>query len=264
MRIGWAPDARRRASRIVALWARAGDTVLTLGAGDVDAAGRGCSRRSRDAESGVELSRYTTLGTGGPARAFAQPTTVAEVEELACGRGRRALGGGVGLGSNLLVADDGVDALVLDSAASSQRSRSTATLVRAGAGAANAVVLHRARERRARRLRVRVRDPRHDRRRSLDERRRLRRRLRDGARAGARRDCRRQRLAHAGRSSASRTGTRTCATARSSSQAELRLQPRDPDEIKADGARAQRAPQGGAADEPADVRQRLQEPRRTS
>jgi UDP-N-acetylmuramate-alanine ligase len=37
MRIGWAPvlDA---AVRLVASWARAGDTVLTLGAGDVDRA----------------------------------------------------------------------------------------------------------------------------------------------------------------------------------------------------------------------------------
>jgi UDP-N-acetylenolpyruvoylglucosamine reductase len=33
-------------------------------------------------EEGVELARYTTLGTGGPARAFARPETAAEVEEL--------------------------------------------------------------------------------------------------------------------------------------------------------------------------------------
>ena len=33
-------------------------------------------------EERVELSRYTTLGTGGPARAFARPESVAEVEEL--------------------------------------------------------------------------------------------------------------------------------------------------------------------------------------
>jgi UDP-N-acetylmuramate--alanine ligase len=37
MRIGWAP-ALEDAARLVARWARAGDTVLTLGAGDVDRA----------------------------------------------------------------------------------------------------------------------------------------------------------------------------------------------------------------------------------
>jgi len=37
MRIGWAP-ALEDAARLVAAWARPGDTVLTLGAGDVDRA----------------------------------------------------------------------------------------------------------------------------------------------------------------------------------------------------------------------------------
>ena len=58
----------------------------------------------------TDLSRYTTLGTGGPAREFAQPTSVAEVEALL----RRGLPvATIGLGSNLLVADEGVDAIVL-------------------------------------------------------------------------------------------------------------------------------------------------------
>ena len=35
MRIGWAPELER-AAELVASWARPGDTVLTLGAGDVD------------------------------------------------------------------------------------------------------------------------------------------------------------------------------------------------------------------------------------
>jgi UDP-N-acetylmuramate dehydrogenase len=90
----------------------------------------------------VELARYTTLGTGGPARDFAQPQTIAEVEEL-LRRGENVAV--VGLGSNLLVADEGVDALVLhlegDLAAVSTSDR----LLRAGGGAANAVALHRAR-----------------------------------------------------------------------------------------------------------------------
>ena len=38
MRIGWAPDLDD-AARLVASWARPGDTILTLGAGDVDRAG---------------------------------------------------------------------------------------------------------------------------------------------------------------------------------------------------------------------------------
>ncbi len=65
-------------------------------------------------EHGVELSRFTTLGTGGPARAFARPESVAEVEELLRWAAERDTAvATVGLGSNLLVADDGVDALVL-------------------------------------------------------------------------------------------------------------------------------------------------------
>ncbi|MES1247110.1 MAG: UDP-N-acetylmuramate dehydrogenase [Actinomycetota bacterium] len=93
----------------------------------------------------VQLSRYTTLGTGGPAREFAAPTSVAEVEELL----RRAAGSEVavvGLGSNLLVADAGVDALVLHLEGDLAAIEIGGTTVRAGAGAANAVALHRVRE----------------------------------------------------------------------------------------------------------------------
>ena len=90
----------------------------------------------------TDLSRYTTLGTGGPAREFAEPTTVAEVEELL----RRGLPvATIGLGSNLLVADEGVDALVLKLAGALAAVEVEGDVVRAGAGAANAVVLHRAR-----------------------------------------------------------------------------------------------------------------------
>ena len=90
----------------------------------------------------TELSRYTTLGTGGPARAFAQPETVAEVEQLL----RREMPvATIGLGSNLLVADDGVDALVLKLGGGLASVVVDGELVRAGGGAPNAVVLHRAR-----------------------------------------------------------------------------------------------------------------------
>lgn len=97
-------------------------------------------------EEGVELARFTTLGTGGPARAFARPESVAEVEELlswAAERGTTVTT--VGLGSNLLVADDGVDALVLRLAGGLAAVTTDGDLLRAGGGAANAVCLHRAR-----------------------------------------------------------------------------------------------------------------------
>jgi UDP-N-acetylmuramate dehydrogenase len=90
----------------------------------------------------VELARYTTLGTGGPARAFAQPRTLAEVEEL-LRRGENVAV--VGLGSNLLVADDGVDALVLHLEGELAAVRTSEVALRAGGGAANAVALHKAR-----------------------------------------------------------------------------------------------------------------------
>ncbi|HEY5100370.1 MAG TPA: UDP-N-acetylmuramate dehydrogenase [Gaiellaceae bacterium] len=90
----------------------------------------------------TDLSRYTTLGTGGPAREFAQPTSVAEVEELL----RRGLPAAtIGLGSNLLVADEGVDALVLKLGGELAAVEIDGDLLRAGGGAANAVCLHRAR-----------------------------------------------------------------------------------------------------------------------
>jgi len=90
----------------------------------------------------TELSRYTTLGTGGPAREFAQPGTLAEVEQLLRGDVPVAT---IGLGSNLLVADDGVDALVLKLGGELAAVAIDGDLVRAGGGAANAVVLHRVR-----------------------------------------------------------------------------------------------------------------------
>ena len=97
-------------------------------------------------EEHVELSRYTTLGTGGPARAFARPESVAEVEELLRWAAEHELAvATVGLGSNLLAADQGVDALVLKLGGELAAVGSDGTLARAGGGAANAVVLHHAR-----------------------------------------------------------------------------------------------------------------------
>jgi UDP-N-acetylenolpyruvoylglucosamine reductase len=97
-------------------------------------------------EHGAPLSRLTTIGVGGPARALARPRTVAELVEAL--RSARAEGVDVlpvGLGSNLLVSDDGVDALVLKLGGALAAVEVEGELVRAGAGATNAVCLHRAR-----------------------------------------------------------------------------------------------------------------------
>jgi UDP-N-acetylmuramate dehydrogenase len=97
-------------------------------------------------EERVPLSRYTTLGTGGPARWFAKPETPAELEEaLAWAAERDSAVSVVGLGSNLLVADDGVDALVLKLSGELAAAEADGELLRAGGGAPLAVCLHRAR-----------------------------------------------------------------------------------------------------------------------
>ena len=97
-------------------------------------------------EQGAELARFTTLGTGGPARAFARPESVEELEEaLHFARDQGLEVATVGLGSNLLVADDGVDGLVLKLAGDLAQSEVVGELLIAGGGAANAVCLHRTR-----------------------------------------------------------------------------------------------------------------------
>jgi UDP-N-acetylenolpyruvoylglucosamine reductase len=97
-------------------------------------------------DEGVALSRFTTLGTGGPARGFARPESEAEVEELLRWAQEGSIGVVVvGLGSNLLAADDGVDALVLKLGGELAAVEVDGDLLRVGGGAANAVALHRAR-----------------------------------------------------------------------------------------------------------------------
>ena len=97
-------------------------------------------------EEGVELARFSTLGTGGPARAFARPESEAEVEELLRWAQERSLGVAVvGLGSNLLAADEGVDALVLKLGGELAAVETREDMLRVGGGAVNAVALHRAR-----------------------------------------------------------------------------------------------------------------------
>jgi UDP-N-acetylmuramate dehydrogenase len=97
-------------------------------------------------ENGVPFSRLTTIGTGGPARALARPKTVAELGaalRFAASEGLESLV--VGLGSNMLAADEGVDALVLRLEGELADVTATDGLLAAGGGATNAVCLHRAR-----------------------------------------------------------------------------------------------------------------------
>jgi UDP-N-acetylenolpyruvoylglucosamine reductase len=97
-------------------------------------------------EQSVLLSRFTTIGTGGPAAAFARPENAEELDEVLRLAGERELPVAViGLGSNLLVADDGFDGLVLKLAGDLARAEVRGDLLVAGGGAANAVALHRAR-----------------------------------------------------------------------------------------------------------------------
>lgn len=98
-------------------------------------------------EHGVPLAKMTTIGVGGPARAFARPRTVAElVAALRFARDEGLDVLPVGLGSNLLAADDGVHALVLRLDGELADVGVEGDLLRAGGGAANAVCLHRARD----------------------------------------------------------------------------------------------------------------------
>jgi UDP-N-acetylenolpyruvoylglucosamine reductase len=97
-------------------------------------------------ETSYPLSKLTTIGTGGPAAAFARPESLAELEEaLAWGAARELPVVTVGLGSNLLAADEGVEALVLRLAGDLAAVEVDGTILRAGGGATNAVCLHRAR-----------------------------------------------------------------------------------------------------------------------
>jgi UDP-N-acetylmuramate dehydrogenase len=95
----------------------------------------------------VPLSRFTTLGTGGPARWFARPASRAELADLLeWGVAEDTAVEVVGLGSNLLAHDDGVEALVLRLDGELAEVSVDGELVVAGGGATNAVCLHRARD----------------------------------------------------------------------------------------------------------------------
>ena len=94
----------------------------------------------------VSLSRYTTLGTGGPARWFDAPETVDElVARLAWASAEGLPVAVVGLGSNLLVADEGFPGVVLKLVGRLARAEAADAMLSAGGGAPLAVCLHRAR-----------------------------------------------------------------------------------------------------------------------
>jgi UDP-N-acetylenolpyruvoylglucosamine reductase len=98
-------------------------------------------------ENGVRLAKLTTIGTGGPARAFVRPRTVPELASAL----RHARDDGIevlalGLGSNVLAADQGLDALVVRLEGELASVSVADGVLQAGGGATNAVCLHRARE----------------------------------------------------------------------------------------------------------------------
>jgi UDP-N-acetylenolpyruvoylglucosamine reductase len=95
---------------------------------------------------GVPLARLTTVGIGGPARALAEPGTVGELLGAVAWAHECGLAVvPIGLGSNLLAADAGVDALVVRLGGELAAIDTKGELLVAGGGAANAVCLHLAR-----------------------------------------------------------------------------------------------------------------------
>jgi UDP-N-acetylenolpyruvoylglucosamine reductase len=97
-------------------------------------------------EENVTLARHTTIGTGGPARWFARPESVERLQaDLRFAADRSLDVYVIGLGSNVLVHDGGVDGLVLRLAGELAAAQVEGELLVAGGGAPNAVALHRAR-----------------------------------------------------------------------------------------------------------------------
>lgn len=92
-------------------------------------------------------ARLTTVGTGGPARWFARPTTVAELGDvLAWAAGDGLEIAVIGLGSNLLVADEGYTGVVIRLAGDLARIERDGNRVTCGGGASLAAIVKRATE----------------------------------------------------------------------------------------------------------------------
>jgi UDP-N-acetylenolpyruvoylglucosamine reductase len=96
-------------------------------------------------EQDVPISRLTTVGTGGPARFFARPESVDELAGLLEWRSQQGLAMAViGLGSNLLAADEGFDGLVVRLAGELATIERDGDAILCGGGASLAAVVKRA------------------------------------------------------------------------------------------------------------------------
>jgi UDP-N-acetylenolpyruvoylglucosamine reductase len=96
-------------------------------------------------EPDYPVSRLTTVGTGGPARFLARPGTGPELAEVLRWADAEALDiAVVGLGSNLLVADEGYDGVVLRLAGGLARIERDGERIVCGGGASLAAVVKRA------------------------------------------------------------------------------------------------------------------------
>ncbi|MCW2923966.1 MAG: UDP-N-acetylmuramate--L-alanine ligase, partial [Thermoleophilia bacterium] len=107
-----------------------GDVLITMGAGSItqlaprllDSIEQGAGAAPEWMEREVPLNRFTTIGTGGPARFFATVEREEQlVEALAWARAQRLPVAVVGLGSNSLVDDAGFGGLALRLAGELQR-----------------------------------------------------------------------------------------------------------------------------------------------
>ena len=91
------------------------------------------------------IARLTTVGTGGPARYFARPATAEELAAVLRWAAEEGLEVAVvGLGSNLLAADEGYDGVVVRLAGELARIERRETEVHCGGGASLAAIVKRA------------------------------------------------------------------------------------------------------------------------
>jgi UDP-N-acetylmuramate dehydrogenase len=96
-------------------------------------------------QSDYPVSRLTTVGTGGPARWFARPEHRGQLDEVLQWAEAEGLDlAVVGLGSNLLVADEGYDGVVLRLAGELARIARDGERIVCGGGATLAAVVRRA------------------------------------------------------------------------------------------------------------------------
>ncbi|MDX6538065.1 MAG: UDP-N-acetylmuramate dehydrogenase [Gaiellales bacterium] len=98
-------------------------------------------------EADAPLDRLTTIGTGGPARFLARPSSPAELEDvLSWAEADELAVAVIGLGSNLLVADAGYDGVALQLGGELAAIEIDGAAVRCGGGASLAAVVRRCTE----------------------------------------------------------------------------------------------------------------------